>query len=142
MERALLEASDALTERQGGDSEAWRWAEDHQIAWKHNLGRDPELSPTFDLDPLPMLGDRNTVWNAGTPLGATGMHGVSYRQILDVGDLNSAKIVIPPGNSGQPGSPHYDDNLQRWINGEYHPLFVDWGDIDANAEASLTLAPR
>ena len=141
MERALLDAGDALTQRQGNDPQRWQWAADHQIEWKHNLGRDPELKPTFDLDPLPMLGDRNTVWNAGTPLGATGMHGVSYRQILDVGDLNSARIVIPPGNSGQPGSRHYDDHLQEWLNGEYHPLFVDWTDIDANTEAQLRLIP-
>ncbi len=141
MEQALLAAAEALAERQGATPEDWRWSTDHQMIWAHNLGRDPELKPTFDLDPLPMQGDRNTVWNAGTPLGATGMHGVSYRQILDVGDLNAAKIVIPPGNSGQPGSPHYDDNVQRWLNVEYHPLFVDWTDIEANAEAELNLTP-
>lgn len=142
MERALLEAADALAERQGADPAGWRWAPDHQVVWAHNLGRDPELKPTFDLDPLPMSGDRNTVWNVSTPLGATGMHGVTYRQILDIGDLNAAQIVIPPGNSGQPGSPHYDDNLQRWMNVEYHPLFVEWTDIEANAESELQLTPN
>jgi len=142
MEQALLDAGDALSERQGTDPSAWRWGPDHQITWAHNLGRDPELKPTFDLDPLPMQGDRNTVWNASAPMGATGMHGVSYRQVLDVGDLNAARIVIPPGNSGQPGSPHYDDNLQRWLNVEYHPLFVEWADIEAHAEAELQLDPR
>jgi len=142
MERALLDATEALSERQGADPAAWRWAPDHQIIWAHNLGRDPKLKPTFDLEPVPMSGDRHTVWNASTPLGATGMLGVTYRQILDVGDLNAAQIVIPPGNSGQPGSPHYADNLQRWVNVEYHPLFVEWADIEANAEAELQLTPR
>jgi penicillin amidase len=141
MERALIDAADALTGRQGTDPSAWRWAPEHQIVWAHNLGRDAELKPIFDLDPLPMQGDRNTVWNAGTPIGATGMHGVSYRQVLDMGDLNAARIVIPPGNSGQPGSPHYADHLERWLNVEYHPLFVEWPDIEANAEAELRLTP-
>ena len=50
-------------------------------------------------------------------------------------------IVIPPGNSGQPGSPHYADNVERWRNVEYHPLFVDWQDIEANAESELNLNP-
>jgi penicillin amidase len=89
-----------------------------------------------------MQGDRNTVWNAGTPVGGAGVHGVSYRQVLDMGDLNAAQIVIPPGNSGQPGSPHYSDNIERWLNVEYHPLFVEWGDIEANAEAELRLTAR
>ena len=141
MERALIEAGEALTDRQGSDPESWRWAEDHKIVWAHNLGRDPELKPTFDLDPLPMQGDRNTVWNASSPLGATGTHGVSYRQILDMGDLNAARIVIPPGNSGQPGSTHYNDHVREWLEGEYHPLFVEWSDIEANAEAELQLTP-
>ena len=141
MERALLDAADALSQRQGDDRSAWRWGPEHQIVWTHNLGRDPELKSTFDLEPLQMDGDRNTVRNAGTPLGATGMHGVSYRQILDLGNLNAAQIVIPPGNSGQPGSPHYSDNVQRWLGMEYHPMFVEWGDIEANAEAELRLTP-
>ncbi|MDA0352505.1 MAG: penicillin acylase family protein [Chloroflexi bacterium] len=139
MEQALVEAADALTERQGADPQAWRWAPEHQIEWSHNLGRDPELKPIFDLEPLPMQGDRNTIWNAGTPVGGAGVHGVSYRQVLDMGDLNGARIVIPPGNSGQPGSAHYADNIDRWLNGEYHPLFVEWADIEANAEAELRL---
>ncbi len=139
METALLEAGTALAERQDNNPEAWQWSEDHQIVWAHNLGRDLELKSTFDLDPIPMQGDRNTIWNVSTPLGATGTHGVSYRQILDMGDLNGAQIVIPPGNSGQPGSPHYNDHVQKWLNVEYHPLFIEWEDIEANSEAELTL---
>ena len=142
MERAILDAADALSERQGVGPEAWRWAPEHAIVWAHNLGRDSELKPTFDLDPLPMSGDRGTVFSSGPPLGATGYHGVSYRQILDMGDLNAAQIVIPPGNSGQPGSPHYADHVDEWMNVEYHPMFVEWSDIEANAEAELELTPR
>ena len=63
METALLEAGTALAERQDNNPEAWQWSEDHQIVWAHNLGRDLELKSTFDLDPIPMQGDRNTIWN-------------------------------------------------------------------------------
>ena len=141
MEQALREASEELRERQGDDPAAWRWSADHEVTWRHNLGRDPALTETLNLPPIEMLGDRTTVWNAGTPVGATGMHGVTYRQILDLGDLNAARICIPPGNSGQPGSPHYDDHVEDWLNVRYHPLFVEWDDIMANAEAELRLTP-
>ena len=67
---------------------------------------------------------------------------MSFRQSYDLRDLNTARICIPPGNSGQPGSAHYGDNIERWRDVEYHPLYVDWDDIDANAEATLTLTPR
>ena len=48
---------------------------------------------------------------------------------------------MPPGNSGQPGSTHYGDNVARWLALEYHPLHVQWDDIRANAEAEMTLSP-
>ena len=70
------------------------------------------------------------------------MHGVAYRQIFDLSDLNAAQICVPPGNSGQPGSTHYGDNLERWRTVQYHPLYVEWADIDANAESRLELIPR
>jgi penicillin amidase len=141
IEQALVETSEELSERQGNDPARWRWSSEHKMVWQHNLGRDPELTDTFNLPPLEMLGDRTTVWNAGTPVGATGMHGVTYRQILDVGDLNAARICIPPGNSGQPGSPHYGDHVDDWLNVTYHPMFVDWSDITKNTEAELRLSP-
>jgi acyl-homoserine lactone acylase PvdQ len=48
---------------------------------------------------------------------------------------------MPPGNSGQPGSAHYADNVERWVGLEYHPLYIEWGDIEANAEAEMRLRP-
>lgn len=139
IEFSLLEAYKILSVKQGDNIDNWQWGEEHKITWKHNLGRDPEFRSIFDLDPIAMSGDRNTVWNVGTPLGATGMHGVSYRQILDLKDLNSALVVIPPGNSGQPGSPHYADHIENWIDVKYNPLFVNWDDVQSNKESDLRL---
>ena len=51
------------------------------------------------------------------------------------------QICIPPGNSGQPGSPHYADQVERWLNVEYHPLYTQWKDIEASAEQTLDLRP-
>ncbi len=140
-ERALADAAPRLRERHGADASRWRWADEHRMAWKHNLGRDPELAKVVDLPAVALGGDVFTPFNTHTAYGAASDHGVSFRQVLDLSDLNAARICIPPGNSGQPGSPHYGDNLERWANVEYHPLFVDWSDIEANAEAELTLSP-
>ena len=139
IEFSLLEAYKILSEKQGDNIDTWQWGEEHKITWKHNLGRDPELQSIFDLNPIAMSGDRNTIWNVGTPLGATGMHGVSYRQIFDLEDLNAALVVIPPGNSGQPGSPHYADHVENWANMKYNPLFVNWDDIQSNKKTELRL---
>ena len=67
---------------------------------------------------------------------------MSYRQIFDLSALNGARIVLPPGNSGRPDSPHYSDHMEKWLEMEYFPLYVEWEDIEANSEGSLTLSPR
>jgi penicillin amidase len=141
VEQALSEAAVELRVQYGEDSSQWHWGLAHQMSWRHNLGRDPELAALLNLPDVEIGGDATTIFNTSTPVGITGAHGVSYRQIFDLSDLNAARICIPPGNSGQPGSPHYGDNIERWRDVDYHPLFVEWSDIEANAEAELRLTP-
>jgi penicillin G amidase len=140
-EQALSEAARHLRERHGADVSRWRWGAQHQMAWRHNLGRDRALAPVFNLETFEIGGDGATPFATQTQYGAAADHGVSYRQVFDMRDLNAARICIPPGNSGQPGSPHYGDQLERWRDVEYHPLYIAWADIEANAEAELRLAP-
>lgn len=138
---ALDEAASALKAEYGSDSGDWRWDSRHVLTWRHNLGRGGELASILNLPPVPIGGDANTPFNASNEHDGRVTQGVTYRQVLDLSDLNAAQICIPPGNSGQPGSPHYADNVERWRDVEYHPLFVDWEDIDANVEARLRLDP-
>ncbi len=139
IEAAMASAMRSLRERFGADTSRWRFGDAHWMTWRHNLGRDRELGEVFNLPDTPVGGDGATVWATQARFGRGSDHGVSYRQIIDMRDPNAMQIVIPPGNSGQPGSPHYGDNVQRWLDIEYHPLFVNWADIEANAEAELTL---
>jgi len=138
---AIASASAALAETFGDDPQTWRWDSRHEMRWRHNLGRQPELADALNLAPVGIGGDGTTVFATTPDHDKSVMAGVSYRQIFDLSDLNAAQICIPPGNSGQPGSPHYADNVERWCDVEYHPLFIDWADIDANAEARLELVP-
>jgi penicillin amidase len=138
---ALNEAATGLDARFGGDTEKWRWDAAHEVRWRHNLGRGGELAELLNLPPVPVGGDATTPFNTAAERDGSVAIGVSYRQILDLADLNGARICIPPGNSGQPGSPHYSDNVERWRNVEYHPLYVEWSDIDDNSEARLSLEP-
>ncbi|MDA0269547.1 MAG: penicillin acylase family protein [Chloroflexi bacterium] len=138
---AMAEASRVIVERHGGDPAVWRWGAEHQVLWAHNLGRDEALAATVNLGLYEAGGDGMTPFATQTERGAASTHGVTYRQIIDLADLNGMKICIPPGNSGQPGSPHYADQLEHWLNVEYHPLYTRWADILASAEHSLELKP-
>lgn len=142
IEDALKNAAAALSARHGADTSAWRYGDAHWMTWRHNLGRDAEMAAIFNLPDTPVGGDGATIWATQARYGRGSDHGVSYRQIFDMADLDSGRIVIPPGNSGRPTSPHYSDNIERWLTLDYHPLLVTWPEIEANAEATMELQPR
>ena len=59
----------------------------------------------------------------------------SFRAVWDVGNWESGGIVIPQGESGEPGSRHYRDLAPDWLDGKLVPLpFSD----DAVARASAS----
>ena len=138
---SLAAAGEALAERHGADRSVWRYGDAHSVTWRHNLGRDPERAARFNVGDFSKGGDGNTPNNATGLVGQPADHGVSYRQIFDLANLNGARIVLPPGNSGRPDSPHYSDHIHKWLEMEYFPLYIEWADIEANAEGTLTLRP-
>ncbi len=140
--RALAQAAGVLRGKFGEDTDRWRWGAAHWMTWRHNLGRDAEQAAILNLPDTEVGGDGATLWATQARYGRGSDHGVSYRQIFDLTDLNAARIVIPPGNSGRPGSPHYGDNISRWRDLEYHPLYIHWADIEANAEGEYRLLPE
>ena len=102
------------------------------------------LDRVFNRGPLPIGGDTDT------PLQSANLRGPSYendawtpsmRHIIDLGDLAGAQAVFPIGQSGQLGSPHYDDLAGLWSRGEYHPMLWTRDQVEAHAEGKLTLAP-
>ena len=63
------------------------------------------------------------------------------RFVASLGDWDHSILLLPAGQSGQPGSEHYTDQFIYWFNGK--PIFAPFSDA---AEASvkkhtLTLQP-
>jgi penicillin amidase len=95
------------------------WGELHQAKFKH-----PVLTKTpfafFSDRKLPIGGDRSTV-NVGwyDPNDFSLLHGVSYRQVVDLADMEKSRYIHPMGQSGHLLSPQYDNLLVRWQKGDY-----------------------
>lgn len=53
----------------------------------------------------------------------SGRHGASWRMIVEMGNPVKAWGIYPGGQSGNPGSPNYDDYLEQWRQGQYRRLF-------------------
>ena len=49
-------------------------------------------------------------------------HGPSWRMIVEMSSPPKALGIYPGGQSGNPGSKHYDDFIDHWATGKYHEL--------------------
>ncbi len=128
---ALEKAVARLEEEQGQDWTGWRWGVMNRVPFRH------PLVPAFDLPWVERGGDETTVNAAGAGLWG----GASYRQILDLGDWDRSVATSVPGQSGQPGSPHYGDLLPLWADGRYFPLPFRREAVEASMAQRLILRP-
>ena len=119
---AWTEALAWLEEHLGAERESWHWGQAHVLVLRHPLGATPLLREVFQRGPVSHPGTWNTINNSlydPSRLFET-TSGVSYRLLVDL--AGSTQAVTPGGQSGHPGSPHYDDQLSLWAKGTYHPL--------------------
>jgi penicillin amidase len=144
-----LEATVAwLRTKLGPDPSAWQWGRLHQARFNHALGR---AAPALDLllhlnrGPIPIGGDLDTLAQSGVspwrPYDAATFM-VSYRQIFDVGNWDEGLFILPTGQSGHPGSPHYDDMLGSWRRVEYRQLLFSRSVIERATVSTVHLRPR
>jgi penicillin G amidase len=141
---AVRAAHEELERDLGSDPSGWPWGKLHSIRLRHSLDPQPGAAAIFELGPLPRPGDEYT-------LNATGfdeswgsweqIEGASYREILDTGEWDRSIAINAPGQSGQPGSPHYSDLMPLWDTGRYFPLSYSRQAVEKNTLDRLTLLP-
>jgi penicillin G amidase len=61
---------------------------------------------------------------------------------VDMSIPGNSLAMHAPGQSGVLGSEHYDDMVEPWVSGEYHPMFWERLEVEAAAAHRLTLLPR
>ena len=59
--------------------------------------------------------------------------------VIDVGNWQNARWALPGGQSGNPASPHYDDQLQRFQASEGIPIPWTPSDVDTSTQHALHL---
>ena len=140
---ALQTAEQKLAAKSGPDPKNWAWGQFHRVSFIHPLSsRSSDAATLFDRGPLPRPGDDSTV--DATYFGGISfdqLAGASYREIFDLSDWDNAVGVNVPGQSGQPGSPHYVDLLPLWESGQYFPLRYSKQAIDRETTDVLELKP-
>ncbi len=65
----------------------------------------------------------------------------SYRLVIDLADLDGARLVITTGQSGNPFDRHYGDLIDEWASGQTVPLPFTPDAVAAATVATLSLTP-
>jgi penicillin amidase len=143
----LRHTLDWLRQCLGKEPRSWQWGRLHRLKFPHVLGESaPLLQRLLRLSrgPFPIGGDFDTIAQAGVdpwhPYQAATFT-VSYRQLLAVGAWDRARFILPLGQSGHPGSEHYDDMLHPWLRGQYRPLLFYEEMIERETAETIRLGP-
>ncbi|GEM47714.1 penicillin acylase family protein [Deinococcus cellulosilyticus] len=118
LENALKDLSSRLGENQGG----WQWGKLHKARSAHVFKDNKQVGWIFNRE-TSTDGGFYTV-NVGTYDQETfkQTHGPSYRQIVDLSNMDSSQFVFSLGQSGNVFSAHYADLSPLWRAGEYVPM--------------------
>jgi penicillin amidase len=104
-------AVEKLVELHGAPGEKWQWGGARGTNLRH-VAQIPGMSRLA----LPTDGQYGVI------RVATSSAGQSWRMVVSLGDEVKAWGTYPGGQSGNPGSMHYDDFVSDWMEGELAPL--------------------
>jgi penicillin amidase len=111
----------------------------HTAHWLHPVAT-PSVADAFDVGPAAVDGGSHTVRNTGgeQPPHVAGS-GAEYRIVVDFAAPDSFLAVQNIGNSGTPGSAHYRDQFQAWLDGGYHVVHLRREKLDAERESLMVV---
>ena len=144
IDKALAAGWAAAVKLQGPDPSAWRWGDLHRVTIAHPLSALPAIAAAF-----PKIEGGRSGGDGTTPM-ARGvrparnfdvMHGASYLFVADVGAWDNTRVLLLPGQSADPRSPHYRDWYQPWLTADTQPLWFSQAAVDAHAVSRIVVTP-
>jgi len=116
MARSFVAAIEQIVKERGADMSRWQWGATNVLRL-HSMTQNP----AFDRGGIPVRGDEFTLGPGANGGAVTG--GASWRMVVDFSDLGHSFGMYPGGQSEDPTSPHYDDQMKPWAEGRYLPLY-------------------
>ena len=129
------EARESLAKRYGADETKWVWGV-IQVNFPHPLASVPGIGKPFQVAPFPQKGGGGLF--AAPNVGAS----VSMRLIADASDWDKTQHGIALGESGDPRSPHWADQLSDWRASTPRVFPFTTPAVAAAARRTQTLAPK
>ena len=121
----LIAAADSTVAKLADESksahiEDWQWKNFNALDMLHPIGRDGLLKKWLSIAGKPQSGTNYSI-RAATP-----HHGPAMRFVANAADWDQSILLIPAGQSGQPGSSHYSDQFDFWYEGR--PIYAPFSD--------------
>ncbi len=130
-----LNAKAAVFDSLGADEAQWTWGNSVKSVFPHPLAIVPLIGSQFQISALPQNGSGGAA--ASPNVGAN----VSMRFVATPGNWDTTRQVIPTGESGDPQSAHWKDQLDAWYSGNT-PIFpFTKAAIEKSARETVILMP-
>lgn len=135
-----------LEQQLGQDMSQWRWGAIHTLEHGHVLGSVDLLRKYFNVGPFPVPGNNEVINNYLYKFTANGKYetfaGPSTRRVIDFADVEgNSWSILPTGNSGNIFSPHYSDQAEMFVNGEFRRQLMNKDQIMSQSDGALVLKP-
>jgi penicillin G amidase len=140
LQSTLAAAWEEARDRLGTDPARWRWGQMHHAAPAHIL----RARPGWEGAALPQrerAGSGDTVLCTDFDETFRQVDGASFQIVVDVGDWDKSRAMNAPGQSGRPGSLHWDDLYEDWAVGRTFPLLYSREAVERHTNARLRLVP-
>ena len=113
----------------------WAWGRLNPLEMFHPLGHQGMLRRFLSIAGKPQSGTAYTIYRASKDLGP------AMRFVANPANWDESILLVPAGQSGQPGSRHYADQFSYWYQGK--PILTPFSDgAEAKAKRhTLTLKP-
>lgn len=136
---AMEEVSDLV----GPRPETWRWGDIHRALFIHSVQSLATQDPPLwgQVGPIPRGGSGDTVGQAAYDASFTQSSGATFRLVIDVGDWDRSLAMNAPGQSGRPGSTHYQDLAARWGADQSFPLLYTRDAVEEHRSETYVLEP-
>lgn len=141
---SFKDAVSKLEDKFGGGVDGWKWGKLHTLTLYHPFGEESALlGALLNIGPFSYDGSLCTVNMASYPVDRSFESdlGPSERYIFDLSDIRNSVRCIPGGISGNFMSPHYDDQMEMFVNVEYRPFVLDKETAEENAKYVLIMHP-
>jgi acyl-homoserine-lactone acylase len=152
---SLFDAVSYLESKQGSDPAKWNWGALHTYVWETEAAKTAPnmgfmertamhiLWPYFNRGPYPAPGDIFTLNVSAYTMGRDFDTWLipAMRIVVDFSLAEPMFGVNSSGQSDNPSSPHYDDGIKAWREGNYIPLPFKEEAVKAQYREVLLLTP-